>query len=408
MRTKLFLPPAVFAGLVAAAAAPLHAQKTVVAERVAPAPAVTSRLSTTPTVGYDDGFFVTSDDRRFALTIQGRVQGRYEQESIETSDGRDTQNAFSIARARLILKGHAYSTDIRYKFETDFGKGGVALKDFLIDYQLGRGVWVRAGQWKRPFSRQQINSSGNLELVDRAITDKAFGAGRDIGVALHNRYERSPRFEWAIGVFNGTGDKANLSGDVQVDMRTGEGEIIGGGLSNVPSHVRPTAVGRIGYNHGGIAGYSEADLEGGPLRFGVAASALTEYDSETGDESAVKGELDYVVKAHGFSTTGGIYLATAQDGAGFTDQRFSAVGFHAQLGYMLGSMYQPVLRYARVDRWANRADATGEQEITGGVSVYSFAHDFQWQTDASALWFDEPMAEQKNDYRLRTQLQLAW
>jgi hypothetical protein len=89
--------------------------------------------------------------------------------------------------------------------------------------KLADNVWLRAGQWKRPFSRQQIGSSGRLELTDRSITDKAFGAGRDIGLAVHNNYEKSPDLEWALGVFNGTGDGARL-----VPTFNGDGEVTGG------------------------------------------------------------------------------------------------------------------------------------------------------------------------------------
>ena len=46
------------------------------------------------------------------------------------------------------------------------------------------------------------------EAVDRAIVDKAFGNGRDVGLMLHNNYTKSPTLEWAAGVFNGTGDAA--------------------------------------------------------------------------------------------------------------------------------------------------------------------------------------------------------
>jgi len=267
-------------------------------------------------VGYKKGFFIK--DGVNALTIQGRVQARF---TYEEPDGGHDENNFSIARARLTLKGNVFEKNLEYKLQTDFGKGGAVLKDFLVDYRLGGdGPWIRAGQWKRPFSRQQINSSGRLELVDRAITDKAFGSGRDIGVAIHNGYEKSPEFEWVVGVFNGTGDKPWFDGDVEVDPATGEGEVTRGKFTNVPKALHPAVVARVGYNANGIKGYSEADLEGGPLRFGVGASALANFDTDGGDDSNIRGELDFAVKAEGFSATGGIYFATAQDGEGFADQ----------------------------------------------------------------------------------------
>ena len=67
------------------------------------------------------------------------------------------------------------------------------------------GLHLRVGQWKRPFSRQQLTSSGKQEFVDRSLTDKAFGAGRDVGMMVHNNFTRAKGLEWAAGVFNGNG-----------------------------------------------------------------------------------------------------------------------------------------------------------------------------------------------------------
>ena len=54
----------------------------------------------------------------------------------------------------------------------------------------------------------------------------------DTWVQMHER--AVPTFSEFIGLFNGTGIKSSLSGDVFVDMSTGEGEILGGSFDNVP------------------------------------------------------------------------------------------------------------------------------------------------------------------------------
>ena len=339
--------------------------------------------------GYEKGFFIKSEDGRFGLKLQGRVQTRYtfESELDPLTDERAEASSFAIQRARLTLSGHAFEEGLKYKFQSDYGKGFVSLKDFYIDYKVGSQARIRVGQFKRPFSRQQITSSGRQALIDRTITDKFFQAGRDIGVALHNNYEKSPELEWAVGVFNGTGDKPVFDVD---------------GFSNVPERFGPAFVARVGYNQGGIKGYSEADLEGGPLRYGVGASALTELDVDGDDASGVRAELDYIVKASGLSSTGGVYVATAQDGEGFADQAYDAVGFHLQAGYMLTDTHQLVGRYAMIS--PDGADSL--QEVTLGYSMYQFKHNFKWQTDASALVADGGALG--DALRVRTQLQLSF
>ena len=350
--------------------------------------------------GYKKGFFIEDGSGDFQLRIQGRLQARYEFTAV---DGGADASAFSIPRARLTLAGKAFTKDLSYKFQTDFGKGFVSLKDFYIDYNVGAFV-LRAGQFKRPFSRQQVNSSSRLELVDRAITDKYFGGGRDIGFILHNNYEKSPGFEYAVGLFNGNGDKAKFKGDVTVDPATGEGPVDGGKFTNVPSQFYPALALRVGYNHGGIKGYSEADLEGGGLRFAVGASAVTEFDFDTDDDGNFRAEADFMVKASGFAATGALYFASKQKGTDFDKQVYAAHGFHLQLSYLVAARYLPVLRYARTSPKGADNDA---QEMLAGLGVFFFNHGLKWQTDAGVL-VEEATGGATNDVQVRTQLQLSF
>lgn len=332
----------------------------------------------TGNVGYDKGFFIKSDDGKFLLRIRSRVQPYLTMSRVKTPAA-DWLGAFEIRRARLVFEGNLHGDDLRYKFQTDFGKGNPTLKDYYADVRLGSGaLWLRAGQWKRPFSRQQIASSGRLELADRAITDKAFGAGRDLGIALHNGYEDSPDIEWTVGVWNGTGDAATFditSGPVDEPVVT---------VSNVPREFKPVFIGRVGLNSGGIKGYSEADLEGGPLRWAAAASFWAEADFDRNDVSSDKVQLDFVVKAQGFSTTGGLYASTQQVGIHtLSDQELAYLGFHLQAGYLVTPTLQPVARFALLD---DRNGKPGDvKEITIGASYYGWGHDAKVQGDVRFL-----------------------
>lgn len=361
-------------------------------------------------VGYKSGFFIESADENFKLKINGRVQGRYTFENIDLAgDEFEQESAFAIQRARLKLGGHVFSKNIEYKLQLDFGKGGMVLKDAYADFALvGDALMLRIGQYKKPFSRQQMTSSSKLELVDRAITDGAFGAGRDIGLMFHNETDEEP-IEWAVGVFNGTGDKPWFEGDVSGELVTDdegnqvvEGEVTKGKFNNVPDKFRPMAVARIGYNHGGIKGYSEADLEGGPLRFAAGLSAMAAFDYDNSGTD-VASELDFIVKAHGFSSTGGAYVATASPD-GFGDLAYQQWGFHVQAGHVIGQRFQPVVRYAMIDPDGGDNNV---QEILGGLSVYLYGHNLKWQTDGGVLIHDRG-DDAATNLQIRTQLQLAF
>lgn len=363
-----------------------------------------------PLAGYDQGFFIRTPDILFELKPRALLQMRYTFESLEEKGDRSTESAFSIPRGRLILSGKAITEGLSFKFETEFGKGFVYLRDFFADYAiLPKRLHVRAGQWKRPFSRQQVTSSPTLEMVDLALTDSYFGCGRDIGVGLHNGYEKSPPFEWALGIFNGTGDRPLLLGTVAVDPATGTGSVTSGYFSNIPERLHPILVFRAGYNHGGINGYSEADLEGGPLRFAIAASGILDLDADDDEKSAIRAELDSMIKVEGFSATSGLYVATVQDGDGFGHQAYAAFGGHIQIGYVLAQRFQPVLRYTAISPDRRKT----AQEFAAGLSIYFFKHSLKWQTDFSvltngAVLRNESPPGDPNDYLVRTQFQLAF
>jgi phosphate-selective porin OprO and OprP len=341
-----------------------------------------------PSVGYDKGFFVESADGAFSMKTQARVQFRYTFTSAAVEDPagddtRDNASVLTVHRARLAFGGHAFTEDLAYKLQADFGRGSATLKDFYVDYRIAGDALVRFGQYKRPFSRQQITSSGNLELVDRAITDRYYTAGRDVGLTIHNNYEKSPEIEWAVGVFNGAGE------------------------NQVPADFSPAVVARVGYNQGDVKGYSEADLDGGPLRFGVGASALGFLNDIVVGEATLSGlrsELDYIVKVEGFSSTGGVYFSTVQDGESFGDQTADAIGFHIQAGYTLDKMHQVAGRYSLI---APEAEGAGNQQEASLVySLYQFGHGFKWQTDVT-VGLDEGQ-DFGDEIQARSQVQLAF
>jgi hypothetical protein len=209
-------------------------------------------------------------------------------------------------------------------------------------------VWLRSGQWKRPYSRQQMTSSGKLEMTSRAITDAAFRGSRDIGIALHNGYEASPEgLEWIVGVFNGTTDKATFSGGT-ADPTTGA--VTGGSFSNVPKAWMPAFVGRVGWNHGGIKGYSESDLEGGPLRYAVGLSVYGETDFDRDSKRTHQAEVDGIVKVNGLAATAALY-ALATDDLSTANADSKQLGFHVQVGKVIGKgtkRMEPSARFAMV------------------------------------------------------------
>ncbi len=355
--------------------------------------AVSSQALAQDNAGHDHHFFIQSDDGNFRMEFAGRLQTQYELAFDHSGEATDLAlSRFYIRRARLKLEGHVFSPRLTYVFQPDFGKGEVELLDYFLNYALVPDTFeAKVGQMRLPFLRQEITSSGHLLLVDRSLVTKVFGEGYDVGVAVHDHYTKSPTFEWVAGIYNGTA--SNL------------GVVPYKGSATEPEIFFPSVVARVAYNYGGIAGYSEGDLHRGGLGFSIGASGLAQLGIDRDNQSALKTTVDYVVKVHGFSSSGAFMIASAQDGPSLVgDQTHIATGFYAQAGYLIGEMIQPALRYSLVDL---TGDNVTDHEALGGLNVYFHGHNLKWQTDAGALIHETPQ-QTDTEYRLRTQLQLAY
>ena len=341
--------------------------------------------------GYDSGFFIAGEkgDAIYRIRFNGRIQTRLTLEMFEAAD-KDTEVAFVVQRARFGFEGYFLSKALTYKFQADFGGGKVGLKDYYWDYAFCDGLHLRVGQWKKPFSRQQIMSNVRLELVDRAPTDRAFGARRDVGLAFHSDYEEAPGFEWAIGVFNGAGENA------------------------APDLWEPEGVVRIGYGSAGFGKdrYSEGDLECAAypekcgLRWAVAASAYAAGGMpKDGNKGQVVSELDFIIKASGLALTGALFvdfnLGQQADGGGL-----DKTGFYAQASYYIAAAkLAPIFRFASIMPESDEVATTRESTI--GLTFYPAKHNLKFQNEATLVMSKLGNVD-TTDWVVRTQAQFSF
>ena len=336
-----------------------------------------------------------------SLKVSGRIQGRYHYELLQGVED-SAESAFSIPRARLKASGHAFDDDFTYALQVDFGKGQASLKDALVTLGADNGLKLTLGQFKKPFSREQLTSSGSQALVDRGITDKAFGNGRDIGMQLHNGIGKQNGFAWAAGVFNGSGDKGRYEGDVAVDLTTGEGELLSAKQSNVPDNVAPLLVARAEWSTEGMKHYKDVDFEGGALRVAVGANTEASFAEGAG---TTKHGVDAAVKVSGVHVTGGVYYATTQTGEGFGDQEGALMGYYGRGSYLVADQFAPAVSAALVD------DVTGTEqdfELLVGFGWFPQQHKLKWQTDVGRVAAYGIPGTDEEALRVRTQLQLAF
>lgn len=138
------------------------------------------------------------------LVLNGYTQVRFQ-------SGEDITDGFDIRRARLSLKGKL-GKRLTCRLQSEFGGTSQKLLDAELAYQITGFITIHAGQFKIPFSLENLISSGELATINRSQVVEALTArskdvpgnqnGRDVGMKVS---ANSKWIDFSIGVFNGSG-----------------------------------------------------------------------------------------------------------------------------------------------------------------------------------------------------------
>ena len=362
---------------------------------------------------YDNGLKFESDDGKYELKMQFRNQMRFES-NRPTEDNSQFFNKFYIVRSRFQAEGHVFGDADRYKLELAMGDSGSFsfIKDMYIEHRLSPApVYVRFGQWKRPFNRQEIVSDFASEFNERSIENELAGGGRDQGIALHNDYEKTAEgIEWVVGMFNtfnGGSDRPVIP-VACTTTPTLNTTCVNGRPTTFPSDFEPAIVARAGWNSAKAKGYSEVDLEGGPLRYSIAAAYKIDLANfaKHGKDSLADNlshglEADWNIKANGLSFSGGVVMMKIKD----ADAQF---GFVVQPGYMVVPKHIEVA--ARFALTNTTTDGRNNIEALGAFNYFAHGHRLKIASDFGILQTtgSDPvtMAKDDPDVRIRVMAQL--
>jgi len=119
----------------------------------------------------------------------------------------NVRDSFRIRRARLKLKGDI-SDSISFKLQLAPEKTPVLL-DAQIDMRFSPFANLRFGQYKVPFSLENLTSSSSLDFINRSLTVEKLCPGRDIGSSGRDIglsiYSDAAKIKYSFGIFNGSG-----------------------------------------------------------------------------------------------------------------------------------------------------------------------------------------------------------
>ncbi len=211
------------------------------------------------TATYKDGIVIGTEDGKNSITINGRVHADYrsfgyenDNDAAAPADAGNVTNGgdtFDIRRARVGVKARFldyYEGEIVLN-----GTGGAPTMDVAyLNVAWWKPAQIRVGQFKMPFSLEQLTSSNNIDFVERSVLDR-YIAAKEIGAMLHGSPVKG--ITYGLAVSNGR-PQNNAEGDNRVDSK----DIIGRVTANFAeiADIKDVVL------HAGLA-YSKGDISKG-------------------------------------------------------------------------------------------------------------------------------------------------
>ena len=154
------------------------------------------------------GLDLRSRNGNFAAHINWRAQLRFTSRDFDdplVTNPDDREGNFVLNRARFKLGGHAFRPWLTYYTEYDFVRS--ALLDLRVSFKALDELQFRVGQWKVPFNRERVDSSGKQQFAERSIVTPWFTLDRQQGVNSYGRVWKGRRADswYNLGVYSGTG-----------------------------------------------------------------------------------------------------------------------------------------------------------------------------------------------------------
>jgi phosphate-selective porin OprO/OprP len=172
------------------------------------------------TAGWQDGFFIQSNngDFRMQIGLLVHADGRF---GIDDSD-EAVADVFAFRRLRPYLRGR-FSRRFEFYFNPDFAGGTLVVQDAYVDTVFAPGFRIRAGKGKTPFGLERLHSASNLLFFNRAMPT-ALAPNRDLGIQVLGDVSGGV-VSYLAGVMNGVSDGGSADVDTN-DSKDVSGRLI--------------------------------------------------------------------------------------------------------------------------------------------------------------------------------------
>jgi phosphate-selective porin OprO/OprP len=347
------------------------------------------------------------------MEVSSRVQVRFTQEipddSIQlpgTEAKGDSKGSFRIRRAKLKFEGWIYKPELEYEVQLNWPDvtGSPAsrfLEDANIDWDVSKKkkFRVRFGQFKAPYGRQQLTSSGAQQFVDRAQTDERYNPARETGLALWGTLGTN-KVDWRAMISNGNG-RSQSANDNDKYLYS--------------ARVMWQAIGNTRMNQWGSGALlTEGDLgdsQGKPL-LAIAGNFANNnfFNATTGtDIKWNQYGFDYTFKYKGFASVGEYTYrkSTPETGSKFEDKGYLVQASYAWKapGQPGGAFWELAFRYSNIDP-TDLVSGNDRKEIGGAINYYYNKHNLKVQADFRQLEDDAANSgngTKNKEFRLQAQ-----
>jgi len=164
----------------------------------------------------ENGLGLKSKDGNNTAQFTGRLHNDYRQYSPNYATGQTTdsyQNLTEIRRARFGVRGQ-FQKDFKYEIVGNFGNdvgassSSTTMDVAWVNYAANPEAQFQFGLFKMPFSLEQLQSSNNIDMMERSLIGQVEGEfipGKETGFMLHGIPK--PGMTYAIAVSRGRGNK---------------------------------------------------------------------------------------------------------------------------------------------------------------------------------------------------------
>jgi phosphate-selective porin len=340
---------------------------------------------------------------KFELNWTNRMQLRLTYDDLDSAAAQIDRASFRVRRFKLKLDGWIYSRELTYEFQVNWVGIGVAgnntpiVEDAVLDYDFTGGkklLRLKAIQFKAPFGRQELTSSGSQQFVDRSIASALFAPARQVGAQVHGQFgnaDVADMVTYAAGVFNGDGIVHSANDNDKMEW-----------------------VARVMVSPWGNVGYSESNLENYDFRVSIAGDynsnnsiVIPSTGAPTGNNVKDEFGADVVFKMlKSVFLYGEYYWRTLENPVGVQTKQ---LGYTAQVGWLFLPTWEVAFRWSGTNLDKDRDDRNITEKRVG-VSWYLNKHSWKIQADGGLIEAENangadglPPAKNK-DFRLQAQL----